>query len=198
MRLGLYGLIGSGKTTARNYLKKYYQLEILDLDEISREVIETEEVKTFIMANFPNAYNLTNKEIKRQDLRAIIFNDLQANQTFSNFIWPLIEAKTNDLLSKVPLEQHVIVEGALLPLLHVPLDSFVEIQAPLSLRTKRIQMRDQRPLQETKRVTNIQSNWLKNFTPDVALLNEGSKEDFFKKLEVLMENYKVQKRVSTK
>ncbi|ATZ16358.1 dephospho-CoA kinase [Entomoplasma freundtii] len=193
MRLGLYGLIGSGKTTALNYLSKNYDLEILDLDEISKEIMNEEVVLSFVMANFPTSYNQEKNQIDRNQLRIILFNSLVDNQKFAAFVWPLIETKTKSLLNSIPIDKNVVVEGALLPLFNIPVEYLVEIQTPKPILIKRIMQRDQRESDETKKIAQIQEIWLQDFRGDIILNNDDSLESFYNKLDTLMMNFKVSK-----
>ncbi|WP_146637738.1 dephospho-CoA kinase [Spiroplasma clarkii] len=70
--IGVSGFIGAGKSTLLNYLKKTYEVVVIEADLISKEVIKDARVLEFLKVNIPQV--ITNEgKIDRKKLRSIVF-----------------------------------------------------------------------------------------------------------------------------
>ncbi|AKX34129.1 dephospho-CoA kinase [Spiroplasma litorale] len=89
--VGVYGVIGSGKSTSIDKLINNYYKNIayhISCDLIGKRLLNSKEVFNFISKNFENV--IQEKEIIKNKLRNLIFNDFKANELYANFIWPII------------------------------------------------------------------------------------------------------------
>lgn len=194
MKIGLFGLIGAGKTTVINYLKKTYNFQILDLDEISKLVLAQDKTITFIRNAIPEAYNLKNKMIDRSKLRTVLFTNKKKNKLFAQVVWPEIGAIANTILAKMPSDKNIAVEGAILPILGIKLDKIILIETKKKRKNiKRVTIRDQRKATETKSLIKIQKAWIKNANFDVLIKNDSTIENLFLKIDQLMVKCEIEK-----
>ena len=99
------GPIGSGKSTAVEYLKSKGFLTI-DLDIISNEILLSTESENFLSSNFPEA--LSNYAIDKQKLANIVFQDSNKLKILEEFLHPKIQEKLLEMLTKT--DQVVFVE----------------------------------------------------------------------------------------
>ena len=86
MKLGIFGLIGSGKSTVVDYLKNHYNFEVLDLDKISKLIMQQDEIVAFIRNTLPEAYEVKTQEVNRSKLRELLFTNKKLNKEFARFV----------------------------------------------------------------------------------------------------------------
>jgi len=91
------GPIGSGKSTATEYLKSKGLLTI-DLDVISNEILLSTESENFLSSNFPEA--LSRKVVDKQKLANIVFQDSNKLKILEEFLHPKIQEKLLKILTK--------------------------------------------------------------------------------------------------
>ena len=99
------GPIGSGKSTAVEYLKSKGFLTI-DLDIISNEILLSTESANFLSSNFPEA--ISKNAIDKQKLANIVFKDSNKLKILEDFLHPKIQEKLLEMLTKT--DQVVFVE----------------------------------------------------------------------------------------
>jgi len=93
----LTGPIGSGKSTASNYLKSKGYITI-DLDKLSNEILFSDVSKDFLVINFPEV--TTNKSIDKQKLANIVFQNSNKLKILEDFLHPKVQEKLLEILSK--------------------------------------------------------------------------------------------------
>ena len=106
------GPIGSGKSTTIQYLRKK-GFQTLDLDEISNEIINSNESIKFLDNNFPGV--IKNKKLDKESLADIVFNDIDKLKTLEEYLHPKILIAFQQLAAKI--------DGVL----------FVEVSAPKNI-----------------------------------------------------------------
>ena len=99
------GPIGSGKSTATEYLKSKGFLTI-DLDIISNEILQSTRSANFLSINFPEA--ISKNAIDKQKLAKIVFQDSNKLKILEDFLHPKIQEKLLEILTKT--DQVVFVE----------------------------------------------------------------------------------------
>lgn len=144
MIIGITGNSGTGKSTAALILSQLIKAEIIDADKIVRE--EQIKGKTYyreIVRCFGNAILKGNKEIDREKLANIIYQDREKrekiNKITKQYIVPIIikKAKNTD-------KENVILDVPLLfeSNLNEICDASIGIIAEEKLKTERLKLRD--------------------------------------------------------
>ena len=88
--IGITGGIASGKSFVSSVVKKT-GYPVIDVDKISRELSKKDgSVYNAIVRTFGESYLDSNKEIDRQKLGSLIFNDKQAKGLLNSISHPLI------------------------------------------------------------------------------------------------------------
>ena len=88
--IGITGGIASGKSFVSSVVKKT-GYPVIDADNISRELSKKDgSVYNAIVRTFGESYLDSNKEIDRQKLGSLIFNDKQAKELLNSISHPLI------------------------------------------------------------------------------------------------------------
>ena len=105
--LGLYGMVGTGKSTLSKYLesKNFFYI---NQDLLGHEVLE--ENNKGLIALFGKDIAPSGK-VDRQILSQLVFEDSSQLKKLTTFSHPLIIQKTNTLI-KNHEEQNIIIEGA--------------------------------------------------------------------------------------
>ena len=81
------GAIGSGKSTVSKLLEDFGAHRV-DLDQLSREVLETESGQRFVEVNWP--WVTTDSGIDRAALARIVFTNASELQRLEQFVHPLV------------------------------------------------------------------------------------------------------------
>lgn len=101
---GLYGMVGTGKSTVSNYLSAQ-GWDYINQDILGHEVLDENTLK--LVSLFGEEIT-TNGVINRQKIGSLVFNNPKKLQKLIDFSYPIIIQKTLSLLRDVP----TIIEGA--------------------------------------------------------------------------------------
>lgn len=164
MIVGIYGYIGTGKSTLSEYLHQQYGFKLISADVIAKELIDSEIMINFIKTNFPSVYEKDTNQINRSLLRALIFSDFKANEKLSNFFWPLISTKIKQLIAENHSKNSdIVIEAALLNQFEaIEFDIVIYLKARKRILIKRVLARDKRSYLETKTILKMQKNYIKS------------------------------------
>jgi len=112
--IGLTGGIGSGKSTAANILKEM-GLKIIDLDQISHNIMKAEEPGyNKILKNFGDKYLDKNNNFDRKHLRDDMFSSIDLKQRIELILHPIIFEECKNQLNKLSHEEFVVLVVPLL------------------------------------------------------------------------------------
>ncbi|ATG97384.1 dephospho-CoA kinase [Mesoplasma lactucae] len=184
MIIGIFGNIGSGKSTVAKYIANNYNFSYLNLDEVAKVVMSN---------NIDLQYDLfklkqdgidvldNNNEIDHEKMTEVIFTSQKKNKKVSQVIWKYLKKEVNQVL-KILSEANVnvVVEGACLPsigiksidvqlyLANPEIDSFL-----YSNKWKRkIAKEKNKTLKEINKVISIQNNYNLHQRIDYVLEND--------------------------
>lgn len=105
--IGITGIIGAGKSTVAQILKKDYKLLIIDADKIGHELLAKDaEIGKKVIAAFG-----TNQ---RDKLAKIVFKNPNALKTLNKITHPAIRKKVKELIQLNPEEKQIVIDAALL------------------------------------------------------------------------------------
>ena len=88
--IALSGGIATGKSTVSNALRNVYGFNIIDADEISREVSESSDVIERIALTFGDEY-INDKKLNRSSLASLIFADSKKRNSLEEILHPIIQ-----------------------------------------------------------------------------------------------------------
>jgi len=160
--IGLTGGIGSGKTTVSNLFSNL-GIQIIDTDIIAHELLNNSElVKDEIIDTFSKNVLDSDGFIDRNKLATIVFNDNYKKKRLEKILHPKIrlevDAKIQNCHAQQPQPQYVIV---VVPLLLETgfidyLDRILVVIASEEIRTKRVQQRDNRKIEDIQLIIKSQ------------------------------------------
>lgn len=103
--IGLTGGIATGKSTVSKIIKgKYYP--VIDVDLVSREVVEINEpAYKDIVNTFGDVILLPDKNIDREKLGSIIFNNEKSRKTLNDIVHPRIYGRIKKYIRKYQNEE---------------------------------------------------------------------------------------------
>ena len=192
-RIGLTGGIATGKTTIANYIKKYSEIPILDADHFSKELIQpSNKGYNAVLDYFGHQIiddSSSEKEINRELLKKIIFNNSKHREFIQNLLHPLIKEKMIEKCNQ--LEKNKIL------LLVVPLlfeakftDLCTEIwlvKCPKAIQKQRLMKRNMISDNEAEKIINIQQSFEeKSKFSDVILDNSKDQKLWINTIEKLI------------
>ena len=192
-RIGLTGGIATGKTTIANYIKKYSEIPILDADHFSKELIQpSNKGYNAVLDYFGHQIiddSSSEKEINRELLKKIIFDNSKHREFIQNLLHPLIKEKMIEKCNQ--LEKNKIL------LLVVPLlfeakftDLCTEIwlvKCPKTIQKQRLMKRNMISDNEAEKIINIQQSFEeKSKFSDVILDNSKDQKLWINTIEKLI------------
>ena len=186
--LGLTGGVASGKTTASNHFKNK-GIEIIDADEISRSLQEqgTQGYEK-ILKKFGQAILNQDGTIDRKVLRELAFKTEKNKKWLEDLMHPLIQSEVLKRLENV--KSFWAVYSAPLWNKKHKFNRTLVIDSPSDLQFKRIMKRDGCSEKIARKIISnqISGNERSCFATDL-IINDGSIEEFQKKLDFYFELY---------
>jgi dephospho-CoA kinase len=160
MVVGITGGMGAGKTVVARILEKK-GFSVFSADQIAKELTATGEplLKT-IQEQFGSSSINADGSLNRAWLRSTISADPEARQKLDKIMHPAIQKRSQELIQNAlnSGSQFVFYEAPLLfeAQSHRNLDAVVCVWAEDDLRAQRVQARDNRPLQEIRKLIQSQ------------------------------------------
>ena len=143
MIIGITGSIGSGKTTVAKLFSKYH-FNIINADEIGHSVLKNNlSIKKKLIKNFGNGILGKNKNIDREKLGNVVFNDKRKLKKLNSAIHPVIfseiKNKVRRIIKKYGARAKIIVDAPLLLETNVKkiVDNIIVVQAEIEKITER-------------------------------------------------------------
>lgn len=180
MVFGLTGNIGCGKSTLSNILKEN-NIYVVDLDLISREIMNDKFVIDLIYKTFGE--NLKQKDglLNRKELGKIVFKNKEKLQLLNNITHPVIKEKVKKIIKQKDL---VVIDGALLieaNFLDI-VDKLILVTCDEKIQLERIIKRDNLTKEEAMlRINSQMCQQKKKDYADYIIDNSTTKEDLTKK-----------------
>ena len=182
--IALTGGIGAGKSLVANY---FFSLgaEVIDADQLARQAIAQgsggfeQVVKVF------GAGVLSDGDINRKALGAIVFSDPEKRQKLESIIHPIVQQELAAVSSKLSEGQILIYE---IPLLvetkaAAKFDSVITVEAPLESRIERLKGRGLELSEIEKRIASQATSDERKAVADYVIENDGTEEDLLRKVE---------------
>ena len=182
MIIGVYGRIGSGKTTFCNYLrtKGFY---VINGDKISREILMPGKIGlTKVTETFGYEYLNQDGTLNRKKLGEYVFSHPEALKRLNAITHPLITAEVKEQIQSHS-RIHIVIEGAVLYATSIVdlCDKTVVVKSDATL--KRIMTRDFLTEEEALRRINAQQPYEQ---ADFVLENNGTLPAFYQKIDEML------------
>ena len=180
MIVGLTGGIGSGKSTVAGLFANL-GIEWVDLDNVARQVVEPDEpalkaIAQHFCESIPNIQH-ANGELNRTALRHYIFQHPDAKAWLENLLHPLIQKRSQILLSKTQSPYALLISPLLFEK-NTPTDKSISIDVDEVTQISRATSRDGNTPEQIKRIMATQlPRQERNLRADYIINNSNSLSD---------------------
>ena len=176
MIIGLTGGIGSGKSAAAALFKDI-GVDLIDADDLARDSlsINSEGYKLFI-EEFGDKYLDENKNINRELIRKLIFNDSDAKSKLENIIHPIVRSGIETFIKNKKSDYCIIV----VPLIYETnsskiYDRVLVIDCDVDVQISRTSIRDNQTKSDIENIINKQATREQRLSiADDVIVNNGS------------------------
>jgi len=189
LKVALTGGIGSGKSTVAEYLEELGAY-VIDSDQLARDVIErgTPGYEA-VLAAFGDEI-LTDGDVDRAKLAAIVFKDSTSRLKLEGIIHPLVRDAAEKMVRNLPPESIVINQ---IPLLVETdgakrFDYVVAVSADEEVRRARLIDRGMKDYEITKRLAAQVNDAEREKVAHYVVTNNGTLDDLSRSVEVLWRN----------
>jgi dephospho-CoA kinase len=186
--VALTGGIGSGKSLAGQFFADLGAI-VVDSDQLSREVIERgtpgfDEV----LLRFGDEI-LTNGDIDRKKLAAIVFEDEESRINLEEIIHPLVRKSFEILVESASEGDIVINQIPLLVETHGAerFDRVITVISPLEKRKERLKLRGLPSYEIERRISAQASDEERIEISDYIIENDGTEDDLLREVEATFE-----------
>jgi dephospho-CoA kinase len=190
IKIGITGILGSGKTTVSNLLRRA-GYSVIDLDSLAKEVIEREDVRKEIGDSLGAGF-LRDGRVDVEKLREAAFREKELLKGLEEIIHPRVRA---ELFERIGLQREagaVVVDAPLLIErgLHRSLDRIVVVSAERNNILGRLKLRGMTDDDVERRLQFQISLAEKEKMADHVVRNDGTRGDLEREVEVLLQKMK--------
>ena len=176
MIIGLTGGIGSGKSAAAALFKDI-GVDLIDADDLARDSlnINSEGYKLFI-DEFGDKYLDENKNINRELIRKLIFNDSNAKSKLENIIHPIVRSGIETFIKNKKSDYCIIVVPLIFETNSSKIyDRVLVIDCDVDVQISRTSKRDNQTKSDIKNIVNKQATREQRLSiADEVIVNNGS------------------------
>ena len=176
MIIGLTGGIGSGKSAAAALFKKI-GVDLIDADDLARDSlsINSEGYKLFI-EEFGDKYLDENKNINRELIRKLIFNDSNAKSKLESIIHPIVRSGIETFIKNKKSDYCIIVVPLIFETNSSKIyDRVLVIDCDVDVQISRTSKRDNQTKSDIENIINKQATREQRLSiADDVIVNNGS------------------------
>ena len=175
------GPIGSGKSTAIEYLKNK-GFRTVDLDKVSNDILNSDKSITFLKKEFPKA--IVKDEVNREILADIVFKDKKKLTILENYLHPKVFHELQEIIQHT--EDELFVEVSAPKNIYKDFDCIV-IYSQADTRIKRLQERGMDYEDIQNRMANQKDDdWWKNL--GIVIENDDLNDLYLNLDEIIIQN----------
>ena len=176
MIIGLTGGIGSGKSAAAALFEDI-GVDLIDADDLARDSlsINSEGYKLFI-EEFGDKYLDENKNINRELIRKLIFNDSDAKSKLENIIHPIVRSGIETFIRNTKSNYCIIVVPLIFETNSSKIyDRILVIDCDVDVQISRTSKRDNQTKSDIENIVNEQATRGQRLSiADDVIVNNGS------------------------
>ena len=176
MIIGLTGGIGSGKSAAATLFKDI-GVDLIDADDLARDSlsINAEGYKLFI-EEFGDKYLDENKNINRELIRKLIFNDSNAKSKLESIIHPIVRSGIETFIKNKKSDYCIIVVPLIFETNSSKIyDRVLVIDCDVDVQISRTSKRDNQTKSDIENIVNKQATREQRLSiADDVIVNNGS------------------------
>ena len=176
MIIGLTGGIGSGKTAAADYFIDL-GVDVIDADMAAKNALQKNSKGYDLFINkFGNKYLDSNKNINRELIRKLIFNDSDAKSKLENIIHPIVRSGIETFIRNTKSNYCIIVVPLIFETNSSKIyDRILVIDCDVDVQISRTSKRDNQAKSDIENIINKQATREQRLSiADDVIVNNGS------------------------
>ncbi|MDF1544910.1 MAG: dephospho-CoA kinase [bacterium] len=185
MIVGVTGLIGSGKSTATDFLREAGGI-IIDADLIGRQVVESSSLlKRKLAAAFGKDVLTSKGNLRRSVVAERAFTSRKSQLLLNSIVHPYLLKELRKQLQAAQKKSRLVVIDAALLLdwkLDHEVDTVLLVHAPVETRIKRLVRRGLSRADAVARTGSQKPYRFYRSRSDIVVLNNGTRPDLYRKL----------------
>ena len=178
--VGLTGGIGAGKSTVANMFAQLGALTV-DADQLAREAIEPGTIGFDEVVTAFGDVILTDGEIDRKKLGAIVFKDAAKRRTLESIIHPKVQERLAEKISRLDPGDILIYEIPLLVETNAAakFDYIITVESDIENRLDRLFERGMDEDEAERRIAAQASQSQRESVADRVIVNDGDRAELF-------------------
>lgn len=188
MILGLTGGIGSGKSTVSKFFKKE-GLKIIDADLIVKKISKQKKLKQELVLKIDKEILNLKKEINKEKLKNIVFNDKEKLEILNKIYHPKIKKEFCKIKAKYNPKDLIVFDAPLLfeSGLDEECDKIILVCVEEKIQINRVMSRDHVDKNLAKQIIKSQMpQEEKKKKADIIIYNNGSLEELIEKAKKIL------------
>ncbi|WP_457642924.1 dephospho-CoA kinase [Persephonella sp.] len=196
LKVGLTGSIGTGKSTAAEFLREEGAY-LIDADKVVHSLLKRPDIKEKIKEEFGNVFTESG-EVDKKKLAQIVFNNTEKKKKLESILHPEVFKEIEKFFQEVEKKEPCAVAVAEVPLMietgsYKNYDIVVVVYAPQKLQLERLIKKGMTQEEALKRIKSQMPPEEKAKYADIVIENTGSVDELRKKVK---EVYKLLKKKS--
>jgi dephospho-CoA kinase len=187
--IGITGVVGSGKTTVSDILRKK-NIDVIDLDKLAKEISEREDVRNDIKVAFGSQY-ITEDNIAVECVRELVFKDKEKLKKLEDIIHPKVREEMYSRINKFEEQgiKAVVIDAPLLyeTGLYRKVNKVVVVSTNAAATKERLKKRGMEEDDIDKRTAIQMPLKEKEAMADVVIYNNGTIEELKKEVDDLLD-----------
>lgn len=188
MILGLTGGIGSGKSTVSKFFKEE-GLKIIDADLIVKKISKQKKLKQELVLKIDKDILNSKKEIDKEKLKKIVFNDKEKLEILNGIYHPKIKEEFCKIREKYNHDDLIVFDAPLLfeSGLDKECDKIILVCVEEKIQIERVVSRDNVDKKLAKQIIEAQMpQEEKKKKADIIIYNNGSLEELIEKAKKIL------------
>lgn len=192
LRIGLTGGVGAGKTVVSEKFKLFFDVPVIDADELTRHLMQVgENAYDEIVVAFGNQALSDDKEINRKFLREVVFSDQAKRKQLEKIIHPKVRRAITEHAETLSSPYCLIVIPLLIESnMQSIVDRILVVDALEQNQLKRVSMRDNCEVDHVQKIINAQIDAAERLRhADDIITNNGDLVDLDRQIRQLHQKY---------
>lgn len=194
--IGVYGLMGSGKSTVSQLIESDFGFDRIDADQIGHECLDLPFCKEKVIQKFSASILQKNGLISHERLSSIIFNNPGLKKQLECILWPIM---TERMIKFIHQKRKVVLDAALLftAKWNVLCDYTIYVETDENSRIRFLESKPYDPEQIQKILASQKGIADQKSKADFIIQNIGAREDLSNKVFHIMTEIENREKINS-